>query len=94
MTKRVVLLDNGSETGAAMRWPGGPGVFSAVGSFNGATVKLQHLGPDGATWLDISGGACDFQSNGQGGFVLPQGSIRAAVTGGSPSAIHANAVGI
>ncbi len=92
MTESVRLLDNGSATGEAMGWPGGAGVFTAAGTFGGATVKLQQLAPDGVTWLDISGGAVDLTAPGQGGFVLPAGPIRADVSGGAPAALHAVAV--
>lgn len=92
MTGSVRLLDNASSTGSPRNWLGGAGVFTVAGTFGGATVKLQQLGPDGATWLDISGGAVDFTAPGQGGFVLPAGPIRAAVTGGAPSGLEAVAV--
>jgi hypothetical protein len=89
MTGSVRLLDNASATGSPRGWLGGAGVFTVAGSFGGATVKLQQLGPDGSTWLDISGGAVDFTAPGQGGFVLPAGPIRAAVSGGTPSGLEA-----
>lgn len=89
MSWSVRLLDNGSATGAAGKWAGGPGVFTVTGVFGGATVKLQQLGPDGATWLDVSGGNADLTAPGQGGFVLPEGQVRAAVTGGTPSGLIA-----
>lgn len=45
------LLSNASATGAAVQWSGGLGVFTALGTFGGATVTLQYLGPDGVTWV-------------------------------------------
>ena len=92
MTGSVRLLDNANSTGSPHPWPGGAGVFTIAGTFGGTTVKLQQLGPDGATWLDISGGAVDFTAPGQGGFVLPAGPVRAAVAGGTPSGLEAVAV--
>lgn len=89
MTGSVRLLENASATGAARNWLGGAGVFTVAGTFGGASVKLQQLGPDGVTWLDISGGAVDLTAPGQGGFVLPAGPIRATVSGGAPSALEA-----
>ena len=92
MTESLRLLQNASATGAAKGWPGGAGVFTATGTFGGATVKLQQLGPDGTTWLDISGDAVTLSTPGQGGFVLPAGPVRAAVVGGTPSGLDAVAV--
>ena len=89
MSLSVRLLDEGSVTGSAGRWAGGSGVFTVTGTFGGATVKLQQLGPDGATWLDVSGGHVDLTAPGQGGFVLPEGQVRAAVSGGTPSSLTA-----
>ena len=92
MSGSVRLLDNATSTGNPRNWPGGAGVFAVAGTFGGAAVKLQQLGPDGTTWLDISGGAVDFAAPGQGGFVLPAGPIRAGVSGGTPSGLVAVAV--
>lgn len=92
MTESVRLLDNANSTGSPHSWPGGAGVFAVAGTFGGTTVKLQQLGPDGATWLDVSGGAVDFTAPGQGGFVLPAGPMRASVSGGTPSGLVAVAV--
>ncbi len=89
MGTSIRLLDDGDVTGAANTWAGGPGVFTVTGTFGGATVKLQQLGPDGATWLDVSGGNADLTGPGQGGFVLPEGQVRAAVAGGTPSGLTA-----
>lgn len=94
MAERIVLLDNAGAMGAAKQWPGGAGVFTVTGTFGGATVKLQQLGPDGTTWLDIAGGDVTLTAAGQGGFVLPAGAIRAAVTGGAPSGLDAVANGV
>ena len=94
MAERIDLLDNAGATGAAQQWPGGAGVFAVTGTFGGATVKLQQLGPDGTTWLDVAGGDVDLLAPGQGGFVLPAGLIRAVVTGGAPSGLDAVAVGV
>ena len=84
------LIDNGSATGSPALWAGGSGVFAVVGTFGGATVKLQFLGPNGTTWIDV-GGTTVMTAAGGAGFVLPCGQIRGAVTGGSPSGIYASA---
>lgn len=90
-SSRVDLLTNASATGNAVIWPGGRGTFLATGTFSGATVKLQVLGPDNTTWID-AGTYTTLTAAGAGNFDLPQGQIRAAVTGGPPSGINAIAV--
>lgn len=82
------LIDNGSATGSPATWGGGIGKFTAAGTFGGATVTLEYLGPDGATWLS---GATSLTSPGMVDFRLPPGRIRAAISGGTPSGIYARA---
>lgn len=84
------LLNNASATGAGDRWTGGTGVFAACGTFGGATVKLQFLGPDGATWIDV-GTDTTLTAAGGAMFILPAVQIRAAVSGGAPSGLSASA---
>ena len=55
----------------------------------GIVSRVENEQDSSSTWLDISGGAVDFTAPGQGGFVLPAGPIRAAVTGGTPSGLEA-----
>lgn len=86
----IPLLINGSATGIATVWPGGQGVFTVIGTFGGATVKLQFLGPDQATWID-AGSATTLTANGAGLFYLHACQIRAFVSGGAPSGIFAEA---
>ena len=84
------LLSNESATGSSAQWGGGTGVFTACGTFSGATVSLQFLGPDGSTWID-AGSDTTLTANGGGGFALPASKIRAYVSGGSPSSLYAQA---
>lgn len=84
------LLNNASATGDWEQWDGGTGVFSAAGTFSGATVKMQFLGPDGSTAIDV-GTDTTLTAAGGGGFVLPPCRIRAAVSGGPPSGMYAQA---
>lgn len=84
------LLSNASATGSAVQWDGGVGVFSAAGTFSGATVELQMLGPDGSTWITV-GPDTTLTAAGAGGFVLPPGRLRALVSGGPPSGMFAQA---
>lgn len=86
----MILLENASATGLPAMWGGGQGVFSAVATFGGATVSLQSLLPDGTTWGNVSS-ATALTAAGFATFILPPGQIRAAVTGGAPSAIYAAA---
>lgn len=86
---RVDLLNNASATGAEIIWPGGRGLFAADGTFGGGTVKLQFFGPAG-NWLD-AGTYTTLTAAGGGNFDLPQGLIRAAVSGGTPSGLYAYA---
>lgn len=85
----VGLLSNASATGSAADWAGGRGVFSAAGTFGGATITLQYLGPDLSTWI-AAGTDTTLTAAGGGVFDLPPGRIRALVTG-SPSGMYANA---
>jgi len=84
------LLSNASSTGSGVTWDGGTGVFACAGTFAGATVTLQVLGPDGSTWLTV-GASTTLAASGLGGFVLPPGKIRALVAGGPPSGLYAQA---
>jgi hypothetical protein len=90
MSGAVTLLNNASATGASVLWTGGRGYFSVVGTFGGASVSLQVLGPDSATWLDV-GTSTTVTAAGGVVFDLPDGQIRATVTGGTPSGLYARA---
>jgi hypothetical protein len=85
----VSLLANAAVTGPVVQWPGGVGAFTAVGTFSGATVTLQYLGPDNTTWV-AAGTNTTLTASGNGVAYLPAGGIRAAVSGGSPSGLYAN----
>lgn len=81
-----------STTGAAFSWPGGRGVFSAIGTFGGGTCKLQWSPDSGVTWLDVdrSGDTfVTFTAAGSGGFELPQCSVRAVLSGATTPALSA-----
>lgn len=86
----MLLLNNATATGSPAIWGGGVGVFSAAGTFSGATVTLQHLLPDGTTWAATST-ETTLTSAGSGGFILPPAKIRALVSGGPPSGMYAQA---
>lgn len=92
-TFAVPLLVNASATSAGFIWNGGRGDFAVVGTFGGATVSLQTLGPDNATWLDVST-VTTVTAAGHAVFDLPAGQIRASVASGTPSGIYATAARI
>ena len=53
-------------------------------AWNGATVKLQALGPDGATYLDVD----SLTANGTKGVVIGEGAtVKLAVSGGVPTGL-------
>ncbi len=85
------LIANGSATGSWFNWPGGTGTFSVVGTFSGATIKLQFLSGDGSTGID-AGTECTLTAAGAGNFELGPCQIRANVSG-SPSGVYARVTG-
>ena len=82
----LILIDNGTATGPSKIYPGGQGLFTAEGNFNGCTVSLQFQSMNGS-WFD-AGVDTDLTANGMGRFFLPSGAIRANVTGGTPSGLY------
>lgn len=76
-------------TGTATLWPGGIGSFDCGGTWNGATVTLQVLASDAATYLP-AGTNTTFTANSSpnpGTFYWGRGLIKGVVTsaGGSTS---------
>ena len=86
----MMLLENASATGSAVQWGGGTGVFTAAGTFGGATVTLQYLNADGATWSAM-GSDTTLTAAGGGLFIYPPGQLRASISGGPPSGMYAQA---
>jgi hypothetical protein len=76
-----------SAIGSTTTWCGGVGMFNAVGTFGGGTVKLQYIGADGTTWIDAGSSTAVVAASGAL-FELPPGQIRAVIVGSS-GAIHA-----
>jgi len=60
-------------------WNGRLGAFLASGTFDGATVKLQHK--IGAEWVDV-GIDTTLSSSGGAQFITPQSDLRVSVSGG------------
>ena len=92
----IALLVNAAATGTGVRWYGGRGVFYVhSATFSGATIKLQ-CSFDDSTYVDVDAAGdsnVTLTAAGQGGFELPPCFLRAAITGGPPSAVFAYARG-
>lgn len=62
-------------------------------AWNGATVKLQFLGPDETTWMDAkdtAGNTAQLSANGQFGVVVGgNASLRLSASGGAPAGVYA-----
>lgn len=84
------LLSNASATGTAVTGVvGGSYIWSVAGTFGGATVKLQALGPDGSTYLDVP--SASLTSAGQLGVAVgANATLKVVVTGGSPSGLYSS----
>lgn len=81
------LLVNVAVTGAAVKVGGGTYSWSLVGTIGGATIKLQVLGPDAATFIDIP--SATLSAAGVMSVDLAGGaSVKAVVTGGAPSGLY------
>lgn len=70
---------------------GGDYIFTvSAANFNGASVQLQALGPDGTTYQNI--GAAKTANDTTGGTGVGLGSnarVRVTVSGGTPSGLYA-----
>lgn len=88
--ERITLLSNASATGNPVTVPVcGYYQFAALGTFSGGTVKLQMLGPDGSTYVDVA--SSSLTAAGTALVALPAGTlVKAAITGGPPSGIYAS----
>lgn len=71
---------------------GGDYVFSvAASNFNGASVQLQSLGPDGVTYQNLGAAKTASDATGGTGFGLGSNAVmRIAVTGGTPTGLYAS----
>jgi len=86
------LLSAGAATGAAVPMHlAGDYIFSVAGTFGGATVGIDMLGPDGSTWIALNdaSGAIAITAAGAIGVSLPIGSYRASITGGAGVSVYA-----
>lgn len=92
------LLSNASATGSAVPIPGGEYMFMVEGTVGGSTISLQVQTPN-STWQDVqvfTGSVVKFTTlpGNQSSISLPAGNVRAAATGGTPSALFAYLCGM
>ncbi len=86
-----VSFSNIAATTAAFALKGGRYGVAVVATFTAGSVKLQTLGPDGATWLSVAS-ATDFTVAGYGTVDLPPGQYRFTIA--TATAVYASIVGI
>lgn len=72
VSERIEALNISATTAAKQVLLGGRYVFAVVATWGGGTVKLQMLGPNGSTWLDVTNAS--FTADGYIGVELPAGS--------------------
>lgn len=87
-TQKYDLLSNVAASGVAVTVDfGGRYLMIGVGTWSGATVKVQILGPDGATFVDVP--SASLTANGSATIYLPDNAvIKGAVSSGPPSGIY------
>ena len=77
----ILMLNAAAVSSPKYVWSGGQGLFVCVGTWGGATVTLQNVGPDGVTLVTV-GAYTTFTANGEGSFFMYDGAlIQATVTG-------------
>lgn len=79
----LTLMSAQATSSTQQIWPGGGGVFAVSGTFAGATVTLQFVGPDGT--LVTAGTSTTINAAGAGVFYLPRGLVQATITGATGS---------
>ena len=82
----ATLLSNATATGSSTQWDGGKGFVTVAGTFGGASLQLQYMGPDNATWVPVGSA---FTAAGSAVVEMPPGKIRMAISSGPPSAMYA-----
>ena len=87
-TGALPLLWNSSVSGTRFTWPGGKGLFICNGTFSGATVTLNILGPDNVT-MQAVGSSTTITAAAAAVIELPPCTVQATVASGTPSALYA-----
>lgn len=85
---QIDLISNAGATGAAKSCAlGGRYLMALAGTVGGATVTVEILGPNGATYLTVDGAS--LTAVGTKVIFLPWGAtVRGAVAGGTPSGLY------
>lgn len=80
----VALLTNGTATSPQKAWLGGrTSIITVIGALNGATIKVQLLGPDNTTLIDVA----TLAATGITAIDLPPGSYQVTITVAVPTAV-------
>jgi hypothetical protein len=82
------LLWNSSVSGTRFFWPGGKGLYVCNGTFGGATVTLNILGPDNVT-LQALGSSTTITAAAAVLIELPPCTLQVTLASGSPNALYA-----
>jgi hypothetical protein len=88
--KAKTLLSNANVTSGWISFPGGRAALVLMATTYPTTLKLQLMGQDGTTAIDIA----TLTANGVTLYDLPAGSYRMSVAGGAPAAIYADLVSV
>lgn len=85
-----VPISSGGSLPAVTGIKGGSYILAiSATAFNGATIKLQVLLPDGSTWVDLTGASATSNTPGIGIVLGSNSSVRLAATGGAPTGVYA-----
>jgi len=87
-TQRNITHDDANV--GPINWPGGPGVFTCDGTWDGSTQDLQFSN-DGGTTKTALGTDTTLTADGGGSFVAPPGELYIVGSGGSGS-VDLNAI--
>lgn len=88
MTANLLANSSGTGAGAVVPVGGGTYVVTALGTFGGATLQLELLGPDDVTWMTISGAVLTVP--GMFTIALPsEGRVRMNIVGGAATGLYA-----
>lgn len=80
---------NGGSTAPVEGVAAGSYLLAITATWNGATIKLQTLGPDAATWLDVP--SASLTANGAIGVAVgANATLRLTATGGAPTGVYGN----
>lgn len=83
----LLVAAGGAVTSPTQYFRGGVAFWAVAGTFGSATVVLQILAPDNATWLPVTGSSVT--AAGYATFNLPPCTVRAVTSGGTASSISA-----